>query len=75
MQTPGQLLEMDEMTFHSRPEKARKKKTVYKCDCPVTLVFKEQMDSNHISLLAMITLSGETLKPMLLQIPSRTSQI
>jgi hypothetical protein len=66
MQTPAQLLNMDETGFCARPDKAKKKKVVYRYDCPVKPAFREQSDPNHVSLVATITLAGETLKPMFL---------
>jgi hypothetical protein len=66
IQTPAQLLNMDETGFCSRPEKTRKKKIIYRCDCPVKPVFREQTDPNHVSLVATIALSGDALKPMFL---------
>jgi hypothetical protein len=66
IRTPAQLLNMDETGFCSRPEKARKRKVVYRVDCPVRPAFRELTDPNHITLVATITLSGESLKPMFL---------
>jgi hypothetical protein len=66
MRTAAQLLNMDETGFCSRPEKAKKRKVVYRIDCPVKPAFREESDPNHITLVATITFSGEALKPMFL---------
>jgi hypothetical protein len=66
MRTPAQLLNMDETGFCGRPDKAKKKKVIYRYDCPVKPAFREESDPNHVSLVATITLAGETLKPMFL---------
>jgi hypothetical protein len=75
MQTAAQLLNMDETRFCSPPEKAKKQKVVSRTDCPVKLAFREQSDLNHITLVAMIAFSRETLKLMFLTDSRRVSLI
>jgi hypothetical protein len=54
IQTAAQLLNMDETGFCSRPEKAKKRKVMYRTDCPVKSAFREQSDLNHITLMGTI---------------------
>jgi hypothetical protein len=77
MQTPAQLLNVGPSGFCSRPEKAKKRKIVYRSDCPVKPGFREHTDTNHISLVATISLSGEALKPIFMttSAPSFTDPI
>jgi hypothetical protein len=45
MRSATQLLNMDETGFGSRPEKARKRKVIYRADCPVKPSFRENTDA------------------------------
>jgi hypothetical protein len=51
---PAQLLNINETGSCFCPEKVRKRKIVYDCDCPVKPAFWEQKDPNHISVVATI---------------------
>jgi hypothetical protein len=74
MQTPAQLLPLDEIGFCSHPEKARKKKIIYRCDCAMKQAFTEQSDPNHVNLVAAIVFSGEALNRCFEQQLSRISK-
>jgi hypothetical protein len=59
MRSAAHLFNIDKTGLCSRPEKARKQKIVYVCDCLVKPAFKEQTDPNYISLVARIVFSGD----------------
>jgi hypothetical protein len=68
IRSPAQLLNMDETGFCSRPTKGRKKTVVYVPQCPVSPVFLGKPDANHVTLVATISFSFHSLKPMFLTV-------
>lgn len=63
---PDLIINMDESGFIRRPEMNSVKNCICLNNCPVHPTFREENDGNHISVVAAVTLSGKTLKPMLI---------
>lgn len=63
---PPLTINMDESGFSTRPNKNSTKNCIClkKCSAPPT--FRDEVDGKHISIVAAVTLSGHSLKPLLI---------
>jgi hypothetical protein len=57
---------MDETGFCSRPMKGKKRAVVYSKTCMTKAAVREEIDLNHVSVVATINLLGQRLKPLYL---------
>ena len=64
IETPRQVLNMDETGFHSRIEKNRRRKCVFHKKCTTHVTFSEEANSTTLSLMATICGDGGMLPPM-----------
>ena len=64
LETPMQLVNMDETGFHSRLDRNRRRKCVFCHQCPVHVTFAEETASTTLSLMAAVTGDGGVLPPM-----------
>jgi hypothetical protein len=65
---PTQVINVDESGASSRPNKGKRKRIVYSPLIPKIPTFKEERDVTHVSIVAGVSLSGETLRPMYLTV-------
>ena len=65
IETPAQLLNMDETGFHSRFDRNRRRKCVYHLECPSVVTFSQDAASTTLSLMATITGDGTMLAPVM----------
>ena len=64
LETPMQVINMDETGFHSRLEKNRRRKCVFHKQCSTHVTFSEEGNSTTLSLMATICGDGTMLSPM-----------
>ena len=64
LETPMQLVNMDETGFHSRVDHSRRRKCVFCHQCPVHVTFAEETASTTLSLMAAVSGDGGVLPPM-----------
>lgn len=60
------IINMDESGFIKRPNKNSTKNCICMKNCEVSPSFRDEMDGNHISVVAGVTLAGTSLKPLLI---------
>ena len=63
---PQQVVNMDESGFVQRPNKNTTRNCICIKRCPVTPSFIDENDSCHISIVAAVTLNGQSLTPLLI---------
>lgn len=64
LETPMQLINMDETGFHARLDRNRRRKCVFHKQCQTHVTFCEETSSTTLSLMAAITGNGGMLTPM-----------
>jgi hypothetical protein len=64
--TPNQIMNMDETGFSVRPMKGKTRKPVSLKSCSVRPTLHEEKDVSHVSLVATVTIGGQTLTPLML---------
>lgn len=64
LESPMQLVNMDETGFHSRVDRNRRRKCVFCHQCRVHVTFAEESASTTLSLMASVTGDGSVLPPM-----------
>jgi hypothetical protein len=68
---PELIINMDESGFSQRPLKGKRKNCVFFPDLPVKPTFLEAQDSNHVTIVGALTLTGYPLVPLLLATRAR----
>ena len=63
---PPVIINLDETGFISRPNKNKAKYCVFRKDCNTHPCYSDCNDGYHVSVLAAVTLSGISLKPLLI---------
>jgi hypothetical protein len=66
----AQLLNMDETKFCSRPETAKKRKVVYRTDCPIKPVCREQSSGCGCHTKELLSPDYEALDMLMIWFPS-----
>ena len=66
VRNPKQVLNMDECGFHSRIDKGRERRCVYALDVETEPTFCEETQGHTMSLVATVSLNGDSLKPLFL---------
>ena len=64
LESPTQIVNMDETGFHSRIDRNRRRKCVFHNKCQVHVTFSEETSSTTLSLMAAVTGDGGVLAPM-----------
>ena len=68
IKSPSQIINIDETGFSVRPNKGKSQKCVFIKTHRREPSWKKARDANHISFLASINLSGESLKPFFITV-------
>ena len=71
---PQLIVNMDESGFIQRPNKNTTRNCICIKKCPVAPSFLDESDSNHISIVVGVTLSGQTLTPLLVSTTEKPPQ-
>lgn len=71
---PQLIINMDESGFVQRPLKNTTKNCICFKDCPVKPSFRDASDGNYISIVAAVTLSGRSLKSLLISTTEKPPQ-
>ena len=66
IQSPKQLVNLDEVGLCQRPDKGRRRRVVVSSSVSRSPTFAEQEDGSHITLTAAVNLAGESLRPFLI---------
>jgi hypothetical protein len=69
---------MDETGLSVRPLKGKRRKVVFLRTCHVTPSFHDERDVSHVSLVARVTLGGQSLLPLSLttvNIPFKSEEL
>ena len=66
IKSPRQIINMDETGFHGRIDKGRKRKCVFIRGLGKRPTFHEERQSTTLSLVATISMSGDSLQPLFL---------
>lgn len=66
LRAPSLTINMDESGFIKRPNKNSTKNCICMKKCCVPPTFRDEVDGNHVSIVASVTLSGKSLQPLLL---------
>jgi hypothetical protein len=64
--TPDRILDMDETGLSLRPMKGKRQKVVSLKNCTILPTFHEGKAVSHLSLVATVTLGGQSLIPLIL---------
>ena len=64
IESPTQIVNMDETGFHSRIDRNRRRKCVFHTKCQMHVTFSEEKASTTLSLMAAVTGDGGILAPM-----------
>lgn len=63
---PSLIINLDESGFIIRPDKDTKRNCVVINGCNAKPSFRDEIDGNHVSIVAGVTMDGQALKPLLI---------